>query len=1706
MATLRLPGVKVDVVPDDQKPWQDLPGVTVEILQQQSVLGVVRGEPLARTMLEDARDDDVVELTFDGDVKQYLSVAQLREESGAKRGADDIVEVPAVFTRGGARTRGVWDWVLRGLRVLRIRPDAEIANLGEAAVVDRFESRVAPPPGLYRVESDGALVNKAANLDIAGKWLLFIHGTASSTNGSFGGLFGTHEWALLRTVYDNRILAFQHKTLSVSPIDNALDLVSQLPAGARLHLVTHSRGGLVGELLGVNAFDDAALRAFRQRHRDAEAAQLVKLRDMVKAKNFTIEKFVRVAAPARGTLLASGRLDVYFSVLLNIVGALPLLANDPIYAVLKASALELIRRPTQPDHLPGLEAMMPESPLVHFLNQGLSTTADLGVIAGDLQGEGFWGRLKAFATDAFYREEHDLVVNTAAMFGGVGRKKAAGVYDHGSDVNHFSYFSNEGTRARLYKWLTSAADAGFHEFDPGKPGINIPSLRGLDPNRPVLLVVPDILGSVLTLTGGSEPVWLDVAAIAKHGFGVIADRGATQIGDQLVGLTYQPLIDGFSTTHELKPFPWDWRDSIADATKKLETWLAQDAPGDRRLDVIAHGAGGLLVRNLGDAAWQRISGRALLLATSEKGTFAAVQWCSPLFRLPRLLAMADGATTPEDVAQQFRSFRAVLEMLPDQFLDPAERADAWNRAGFDGSEPASEDLDAAWQFRQSMPQPRAGLFAIAGRAPRTAIGYDAAKKELTVSPSGDGQVLTDSLNENIPRRRVEAAHGDLPSHAGAFAAYVELLRTGTTSLLSEPQKLTASAVAQPYAPEPLLFPDLRDLTAEALGSHGEGAAQDDFALAVSVTHGDLRVARYPVAVGHHRGDSIVSAEAVLDCCLNRRLSRRFQMGLYPGDVGTSEVVRDPKASPPGAIIIGLGQVGDVTGEVVRRGVAAAALRHALAVQESGERSDGGWRSAAFAAVVIGTRGGNKVTMGQSVGAILGGAIDANRVLRRQKLWNEVRIDAIELVELYEQSAIAVFYATRGAVADLSSDLEAGERIDLVPLLRPTRSGQYRMPPDDAQSGWWQRISVTTEEVRPEDPDGGKDRPFRYVVLSDRARAEAKLQCHERGSISSLIKNAVRAARFDPELSGALFELLVPNEIKDAADSAPSLVLMLDAETAQIPWEMLADISRTDRPPLSVRSGMIRQFVTTEYRYAPHYAEVRNALVVGDTAIDGPVGKDKVVLPALPGAQAEGQAVSLALNGGGYQVTTLLRQDAMTVQKQLFARPYRILHLAGHGIYNAEKPSESGMLLGAEVYLTACQLGQMRVVPDVVFINCCYLGRIDLPPADGQPHRLAASVSQALIAMGVKAVIAAGWAVDDAAGVTFASAFYEQMLQYKKPFGDAVREARDAAFRKHPATNTWAAYQCYGNPGFRLTDPADDGAPGDRSRFCSRREYIDEVRSVAGQASALGSGEDPETQKKKLIAALGELEKMPPEWRDGEVLMEIGLAWRELGDFSRAIPALDEALQHESGRMSLKGIEQLGNMLTRVAAKSKDNAMFLRARQLLETAAALAPSTERWALLGKHHKVHAQTLTGQARADELQKAADSYGQGTGGTKAYPLINQVALQWLATGAMPNQLQNDFAAIRSKVQAARDVADFWDRVGIPDWETTDQLMKGTLDVQALEALYLYAAQQSGSPGEKASVVEQLEFLADMLGGPQTSIDSLTELANRLRTQWKL
>jgi hypothetical protein len=163
-----------------------------------------------------------------------------------------------------------------------------------------------------------------------------------------------------------------------------------------------------------------------------------------------MERFVRVASPAAGTSLASGRLDNWLSLATSVLD-LTGLGGSQFYRFLKGFLLAVVKTRTDPRSVPGLEAMMPGSLLTMLLNRpGIETKADLSVIAGDIEGGSLLARLGLKAVDWFYGGDHDLVVDTLSMYGGLARTNRAArfFFDKADTVSHFNYFRNDKTLGR----------------------------------------------------------------------------------------------------------------------------------------------------------------------------------------------------------------------------------------------------------------------------------------------------------------------------------------------------------------------------------------------------------------------------------------------------------------------------------------------------------------------------------------------------------------------------------------------------------------------------------------------------------------------------------------------------------------------------------------------------------------------------------------------------------------------------------------------------------------------------------------------------------------------------------------------------------------------------------------------------------------------------------------------------------------------------------------------------------------------------------------------------------------------------------------------------------------------------------------------------------------------------------------------------------
>ena len=318
----------------------------------------------------------------------------------------------------------------------------------------------------------------------------------------------------------------------------------------------------------------------------------------------------------------------------------------------------------------------------------------------------------------------------------------------------------------------------------------------------------------------------------------------------------------------------------------------------------------------------------------------------------------------------------------------------------------------------------------------------------------------------------------------------------------------------------------------------------------------------------------------------------------------------------------------------------------------------------------------------------------------------VRIARIQLIELWQDHALQAADAL--TLLAERSHLRGEFRFDGV--VREARGGRQRLS-FDPPGGWWQRLQIRGDE------GDGRTGDLRFLALTQRARAEVTTTATQRKLVDAFVQRAIRSNATDPAIGATLFELLLPNTLKDQAPEQDNLLLVLDEAAARYPWELLEDPARKGAKPFAVERGMLRQLATERYQPTVRATAEDTALVIGDPLL--PDGGGELKLKQLPGAREEAGLVAGRLRASQVETALLEGPSAVEMMKELYARPYKMLHLAGHGVYRQEVRDAdggakhvTGMVIGDGLYLTPAEVKQMRSVPEVVFINCCHLGSIE----------------------------------------------------------------------------------------------------------------------------------------------------------------------------------------------------------------------------------------------------------------------------------------------------------------------------------------------------------------------------------------------------------
>ncbi|HEU4902173.1 MAG TPA: CHAT domain-containing protein, partial [Flavisolibacter sp.] len=1213
------------------------------------------------------------------------------------------------------------------------------------------------------------------------------------------------------------------------------------------------------------------------------------------------------------------------------------------------------------------------------------------------------------------------------------------------------------------------------------------------------------------------------------------------------------------STYDVVTFPYDWRLPLTESAglfrDKIEELLKLNQP----IKIIGHSMGGVLVRDfilLHDATWKKLNAsrdfQLIFLGAPLGGSFRIPAVLFGKDAIIDKLAKVDLFHTKKQLLDIFCRFPGLLSLLPlSQSLDQDFSSDlTWNRMAeamedTDWPLPVEKGKGLPWfqQYRDNVLQNAdnidfTNICYIAGKDRATPCGYrideTAQGRELVFLSTGEGDQSV-TWETGIPKKLIEkdavyyvnVTHGALASAPQIFDGIAEILATGVSRLLSKTRPVVRG--------EEKVFkaPDLRDFDLSEDGVEKtilglESQEQDiivELPLNVSVKNGDLSFASYPVLAGHFLNDGILSAEVTIDKMLDGALTERHRLGIYPGEIGTSKVHFSDGGKS--AIIVGLGSFGTLTSSLLTQTVEQGVAGYLLDVndQRSGVLLEKQAPLGISTLVIASGYGG--LSIENSVSAIVQGVQNANAKVEKLHEGRYKLVEHIEFIELYEDRALSCFYT-------LSKMTKKGAGTPQIRLAKKEINhwlGAKKRIPTESSESWWNRITVQVDEKSLE----SKGRHcLRFTASTLGAREESRNLFVNPEGLENMLRTSTDGNLWSPRLGKTLFEMLLPVDFKEQFKRRFNINWVLDKYAAAYPWELLQD-NVTDAKPLCVNTGMIRQLVTKDYRQKINPVAANNALVIAEPALNS-------YLPELPGAQKEGKIVAAALEKNGMKITALMQETSAKILPALHADEYKIIHLAGHGSFNKDEPENSGMVIGENSFLTTADIENMSTVPELVFVNCCHLGRTD-PKAEEyyrNAYRLAANIGTQLIENGVKAVVVAGWAVSDDAAQRFTEIFYQNMFE-GDCFGDAVHKARRAIYDEfHAVSNTWGAYQCYGDPFYKIHNEQRKADP--KFEFVIAEEAEIELSNLQ---SEIETGKYTHAAIVKQLSAISKAVDAA-QIRQAAITEKEAHIYAALFEYDKAIEKFENLLGMERADFSVSTLEKYNNVRMKKyvadylkVSKSKKpvskevSGQWLQSAEKaisgLESLLLISPTAERYSLLGSAYKRKGILCTTATEKKKAYATAAYYYQKAHAIeaklgKAYALTNWYEMEnvlalagdrdWkskvqvngeeysLPSHAKVVRQLNEFIAA---VNESHNHSDYWTMMTRPNYRLCllmiDTAASGKKKWEELYDDYKNVWDSAGSKGDKYAEIEHLQILADALSMSKENNSPLKENIESLK-----
>ena len=294
-------------------------------------------------------------------------------------------------------------------------------------------------------------------------------------------------------------------------------------------------------------------------------------------------------------------------------------------------------------------------------------------------------------------------------------------------------------------------------------------------------------------------------------------------------------------------------------------------------------------------------------------------------------------------------------------------------------------------------------------------------------------------------------------------------------------------------------------------------------------------------------------------------------------------------------------------------------------------------------------------------------------------------------------------------------------------------------------------------------------------------------CNREGHLSRDVLIKLR------DLGQVFRDELFTDSVKETFQNAQAdhLVINLDDQLVQVPWELLHDGKQFLCQAFNL-GRLVKTRQTISGRKTRRLDHPLKMMILADPEGD------------LKSAREEGEHIRKFIDRQRDLVNVSFRSETITTDYlRDKIRYFDFVHFAGHAVYDKEHPDMSGWRLSdgnvyAQEIISMANTGTM---PALIFSNACQSARTEEWILENYFQDEIFGLANAFMLAGVKHYIGTFWEILDEPGKKFAIEFYRHLLN-DKSIGEAVRLARHDLMNEYgEETIVWASYLLYGDPTF-----------------------------------------------------------------------------------------------------------------------------------------------------------------------------------------------------------------------------------------------------------------------------------------------------------------